>query len=73
MSKFPPFSRQGALSPWHDVEPGDGLLPAQFTAIIEIPLGSSNKYELDTYVIKSFFFYKMNKEWYKLPLLSINK
>lgn len=47
MSKVPPFQRQGHISPWHDVEPGGGLLPAQFNAIIEIPLGSSNKYELD--------------------------
>lgn len=47
MSHFPPFHHSGALSPWHDVEAGDTLLPAQFTAIVEIPLGSSNKYELD--------------------------
>ncbi|MEI7768186.1 MAG: inorganic diphosphatase, partial [Phycisphaerae bacterium] len=47
MKQFPIFKRSGALSPWHDVEPGEGLLPAQFTAIIEIPLGSSNKYEMD--------------------------
>jgi inorganic pyrophosphatase len=45
--KFPQFSREGAVSPWHDVDPSDGLLPSQFNAIIEIPLGSSNKYELD--------------------------
>src|SRR5271166_398921 len=31
---------------WHDVTPGEGL-PAAFTAIIEIPMGSSVKYELD--------------------------
>jgi inorganic pyrophosphatase len=31
---------------WHDVTPGDQL-PAQFTAVIEIPMGSSVKYELD--------------------------
>src|SRR3989442_30650 len=31
---------------WHDVTPGEQL-PAQFTAIIEIPMGSSVKYELD--------------------------
>jgi inorganic pyrophosphatase len=31
---------------WHDVTPGEGL-PAEFTAIIEIPMGSSVKYELD--------------------------
>jgi inorganic pyrophosphatase len=31
---------------WHDVTPGSGL-PAEFTAVIEIPMGSSVKYELD--------------------------
>jgi inorganic pyrophosphatase len=47
MHHLDPFQRQGALSPWHDVPPSDGQLPAHFNAIIEIPLGSSNKYELD--------------------------
>ena len=47
MAKLGKFERTGALSPWHDVDPGEGLLPAQFNALIEIPLGSSNKYELD--------------------------
>ncbi len=32
--------------PWHDVSPGDGV-PREFTAVIEIPKGSSVKYELD--------------------------
>ena len=32
--------------PWHDVTPGERL-PAEFTAVIEIPMGSSVKYELD--------------------------
>lgn len=32
--------------PWHDVTPGLNL-PHEFTAVIEIPLGSSVKYELD--------------------------
>src|SRR4030095_4677193 len=32
--------------PWHDVTPGLNL-PQEFTAVIEIPLGSSVKYELD--------------------------
>jgi inorganic pyrophosphatase len=32
--------------PWHDVSPGD-LLPGEFTAVIEIPMGSNVKYELD--------------------------
>src|ERR1043166_913986 len=32
--------------PWHDVTPGEGI-PAQFTAVIEIPAGSNVKYELD--------------------------
>ncbi len=31
---------------WHDVTPGEGL-PAEFTSVIEIPMGSSVKYELD--------------------------
>lgn len=31
---------------WHDVTPGDKL-PYEFTAVIEIPMGSSVKYELD--------------------------
>lgn len=32
--------------PWHDVTPGLNL-PSEFTAVIEIPRGSSVKYELD--------------------------
>jgi inorganic pyrophosphatase len=32
--------------PWHDVTPGERL-PGEFTAVIEIPMGSSVKYELD--------------------------
>jgi inorganic pyrophosphatase len=32
--------------PWHDVTPGEHL-PAEFTTVIEIPMGSSVKYELD--------------------------
>lgn len=31
---------------WHDVTPGKNL-PGEFTAVIEIPMGSSVKYELD--------------------------
>jgi inorganic pyrophosphatase len=31
---------------WHDISPGDKL-PREFTAVIEIPSGSSVKYELD--------------------------
>lgn len=31
---------------WHDVIPGERL-PSEFTAVIEIPTGSSVKYELD--------------------------
>lgn len=50
MADFPPFPlrHHGAVHPWHDVNPdGGGGLPERFTAIIEIPLGGSNKYELD--------------------------
>src|SRR6516165_1751609 len=31
---------------WHDISPGEGL-PEEFNAVIEIPFGSSVKYELD--------------------------
>ena len=34
------------IHPWHDVSPGEGI-PLEFNAIIEIPFGSSVKYELD--------------------------
>jgi inorganic pyrophosphatase len=34
------------LHPWHDVTPGENL-PTEFNAIVEIPMGSSIKYELD--------------------------
>ncbi|MBS0262101.1 MAG: inorganic diphosphatase [Planctomycetes bacterium] len=34
------------IHPWHDVFPGEKL-PTEFNAIIEIPMGSSVKYELD--------------------------
>ncbi len=32
--------------PWHDITPGEDL-PKEFRTVIEIPLGSSVKYELD--------------------------
>ena len=34
------------IHPWHDVTPGEKL-PNEFNTIIEIPFGSSVKYELD--------------------------
>ena len=34
------------LHPWHDISPGDKV-PREFDSIIEIPAGSSVKYELD--------------------------
>lgn len=34
------------VHPWHDVTPGENL-PQEFNALIEIPMGSSIKYELD--------------------------
>ena len=34
------------MHPWHDVTPGEHL-PPEFNALIEIPMGSSVKYELD--------------------------
>ncbi len=34
------------IHPWHDVTPGENL-PTLFRAVVEIPMGSSVKYELD--------------------------
>lgn len=34
------------MNPWHDVTPGINL-PAEFRSVIEIPTGSSVKYEMD--------------------------
>jgi len=34
------------IHPWHDVTPGENI-PQEFAAVIEIPFGSSVKYELD--------------------------
>lgn len=34
------------IHPWHDVTPGENI-PQEFLSIIEIPFGSSVKYELD--------------------------
>jgi inorganic pyrophosphatase len=34
------------IHPWHDVTPGENL-PLEFHAVIQIPMGSSVKYELD--------------------------
>jgi inorganic pyrophosphatase len=34
------------IHPWHDVTPGERL-PKEFRTLIEIPMGSSVKYELD--------------------------
>ena len=34
------------IHPWHDVTPGEAI-PQEYNAIIEIPFGSSVKYELD--------------------------
>ena len=44
MKPLPPFTRNLPFHAWHDVDPG---VPSAFTAVVEIPLGSSNKYELD--------------------------
>jgi len=34
------------INPWHDVTPGENI-PQEYNSIIEIPFGSSVKYELD--------------------------
>jgi inorganic pyrophosphatase len=45
--KLKPFERSPCAHPWHDVSPGDETGEGCFDAVIEIPLGCSNKYELD--------------------------
>jgi inorganic pyrophosphatase len=44
MKPIDPYSRSMPFHAWHDVDPGTA---SAFTAVVEIPLGSSNKYELD--------------------------
>src|SRR5271163_618601 len=44
--KLEAYKQQSVSNPWHDVEPGEKVADV-FNTIIEIPLGSSNKYELD--------------------------
>ena len=52
---------------WHDVSPGERI-PREFTAVIEIPTGSSVKYELDKHtgllrldrILYSAVFYPAN-------------
>jgi inorganic pyrophosphatase len=39
-------STNSMIHPWHDVTPGEHL-PSEFNALVEIPMGSSVKYELD--------------------------
>jgi inorganic pyrophosphatase len=47
MTKIPEPYYQISPSPWHDVSPGDEAEQGIVRSIIEIPMGSSNKYELD--------------------------
>src|SRR3954452_16958742 len=42
----PPAGAAAMTHAWHDVTPG-AHLPAEFTAVIEIPMGASVKYEMD--------------------------
>jgi inorganic pyrophosphatase len=47
MTKIPSPYRQTCPNSWHDVSPGNQAAEGVLQAIIEIPMGSSNKYELD--------------------------
>ncbi len=47
MIKIPEPFHQIAPNPWHDVPVGESASSGVFPAIVEIPMGSSNKYELD--------------------------
>ena len=47
MTKIPAPYHQAFANPWHDVSAGDESGQGIVQSVIEIPLGSSNKYELD--------------------------
>lgn len=47
MTKIPKPYHQTTPNPWHDVSAGDDADKGIVRGIIEIPMGSSNKYELD--------------------------
>ena len=47
MTKIPKPYHQTAPSPWHDVSPNFDASEGIVSGIVEIPKGSSNKYELD--------------------------
>jgi len=47
MTKIPDPYRQISPNSWHDVSPGNEAEQGIVRSIIEIPMGSSNKYELD--------------------------
>jgi inorganic pyrophosphatase len=47
MTKIPDPYRQTCPNIWHDVSPGNEAEQGIVRSIIEIPMGSSNKYELD--------------------------
>src|SRR5690242_18997860 len=55
------------IHPWHDVTPGDKI-PLEFSTIIEIPFGSSVKYELD----KSSGLIKMDRVLYTAVYYAAN-
>ena len=47
MTKIPDPFHQTCPNSWHDVSPGEQASEGVLQAIVEIPMGSSNKYELD--------------------------
>ncbi len=47
MTKIPAPYHQNGPSPWHDVSAGDKTAEGIVRCLVEIPMGSSNKYEID--------------------------
>jgi len=47
MTKIPPPFHQSSPNSWHDVSAGNEFTKGIIQSVIEIPMGSSNKYELD--------------------------
>jgi inorganic pyrophosphatase len=52
------------MHPWHDLSPGENV-PREFDAVIEIPTGSSVKYELD----KASGIIRMDRVLYSAPIM----
>ena len=47
LSPRPPLIRSRSMHAWHDIYIDDALIEKTFPVVVEVPMGSKNKYELD--------------------------